>query len=205
MEGAIATATAIRIVIAVDQRKALRYLLKNMKTSEQIWQEFHQKLLNFIKVRINNSLDAEDILHDIFIKIENDLDKLKTIKNLENWVYRITRNTIIDYYRTKKEYFELPEWLESTTESFESIDISSCIEGLITKLPKIYQTAIQKAEIEGLSQKELARIENISISGAKSRIQRGRLLLKEILHDCCKIEIKADLFACGCHSKENHC
>ena len=60
---------------------------------------------------------------------------------------------------------------------------------LIQKLPQKYKTAIQISEIEGKTQQELADYENITLAGAKSRVQRGRDILKHMIFDCCELEI----------------
>ena len=69
--------------------------------TKDIWEEFHLELLGFIKTRINDSDTAEDILQEVFVKIHNNTDTLKQNFSLASWVYQITRNTIIDFYRKK--------------------------------------------------------------------------------------------------------
>ncbi len=162
-----------------------------MLTTENIWLEYHQKLSGFIKSRISDDA-ADDLLQDVFLKVHAQLDSLKTDTKVESWLYQITRNTVIDYYRANKRLEELPKWIEQP-ELDESTairqELSSCLEPMISQLPDKYREAIQLSEIEGKTQKELSKKENISLSGAKSRVQRGRALLKSLLNDCCQIEI----------------
>jgi RNA polymerase sigma-70 factor (ECF subfamily) len=66
-------------------------------------------------------------------------------------------------------------------------EFSICIVPMIDALPEKYKQAITLSEIEGISQKDLAKNLNISYSGAKSRVQRGREMLKSLLQECCKI------------------
>ncbi len=161
-----------------------------MLTTENIWIEYHQKLSSFIKGRISGDM-ADDLLQDVFLKIHSQLDSLEANTKIESWLYQITRNTVIDYYRSNKRQEELPKWIEqpdldeSTTIRQE---LSSCLEPMISQLPDKYREAIQLSEIEGKTQKEVSVKENISLSGAKSRVQRGRSLLKSMLNDCCQIE-----------------
>ena len=68
-------------------------------------------------------------------------------------------------------------------------EISGCLNLLIENLPADYREAIILSEIEGFSQKEVASKQDISVSGVKSRIQRGRGLLKNMLTDCCTFEM----------------
>jgi len=161
--------------------------------TENIWIEYHEKLLLFIKSRVSDSFIAEDILHEVFIKIHAKLDMLDEPIKLRSWLYQITRNTIIDYYRTRKIETELPDWIveptQIDTEEIIRQELSSCLAPMINNLPEKYRLAIQLSEIEGKTQKEVAKQENISLSGAKSRVQRGRTMLKTMLHDCCQLEI----------------
>jgi RNA polymerase sigma-70 factor (ECF subfamily) len=71
-------------------------------TKEHVWNDFKAELFGFIKSRIHNQELAEDLLQEVFIKIHANLKALDENANLVSWIYRITRNTIIDYYRKKK-------------------------------------------------------------------------------------------------------
>ncbi len=162
-----------------------------MLTTENIWLEYHQKLSGFIKSRISDDA-ADDLLQDVFLKVHAQLDSLKSDTKVESWLYQITRNTVIDYYRANKRLEELPKWIEQPELDESTVirqELSSCLEPMISQLPDKYREAIQLSEIEGKTQKELSKKENISLSGAKSRVQRGRALLKSLLNDCCQIEI----------------
>ena len=70
-------------------------------TIENVWNDFKGELFGFIKSRIHNQELAEDLLQEVFIKIHTNLNSLGEGANLVSWIYRITRNTIIDYYRNK--------------------------------------------------------------------------------------------------------
>ncbi len=69
---------------------------------ETIWKEYHHKLFGFIRKRVNDKFIAEDILQDVFIKILNKIDTLREDSKIQNWLYQLTRNAIIDYYRVNK-------------------------------------------------------------------------------------------------------
>ncbi len=162
-----------------------------MNESENIWHEYHTKLAAFIKKRVNED-DAEDLLQDVFVKFHSRIDTLNENTKLESWLYQITRNTIIDYYRSKRSMVELPEWLEQADADKDVVirkELSSCLEPMVNKLPDKYRQAVQLSEIENKTQNEVAEIAEITLSGAKSRVQRGRVLLKDMLNACCEIEI----------------
>ncbi|WP_027185238.1 RNA polymerase sigma factor SigZ [Desulfovibrio inopinatus] len=163
-----------------------------MNTTEEVWKKYHANLLAFIRKRVNDKVAAEDILQDIFVRVHSRIGTLENRSRLESWLYQITRNAIIDFYRSHKPLEELPVWLEQPQVGKEETnrqELSLCLAPMIQQLPKKYRHAVQLSEIEGRTQKEVAEIENISLSGAKSRVQRGRALLKDMFHDCCKVEI----------------
>ena len=178
-----------------------------MSDIENIWHEYHKKLLLFIKQRTNNDI-ADDILQEVFIKIYTQINSLKDEKKLESWLFQITRNTIIDYYRSKVITKDLPDWLEEKSTKIEAEihkELASCLEPMIKILPDKYKKAIQLSEIEGKTQKDVAKIESISLSGAKSRIQRGRKLLKDVLSQCCQIELNHNNQLISYENKDNKC
>ncbi len=162
-----------------------------MNTSfENIWKEFHGKLRQFILMRVNNADDADDILQEVFIRIYKRIGTLKEEEKLASWIFQITRNVIIDYYRSKKESKEFDDEIFSDEESDENVlsKLTTGMNEFIEHLPPIYKEAIQLTEIEGMKQRELAEKLGISITGAKSRVQRGREQLKAMLLDCCNFE-----------------
>ena len=144
-----------------------------------VWQEFNEPMKRFIKKRVANEQDAEDILQEVFIKIHNNMMYLENEDKIHGWIYRITRNTIIDFYRRKDKNYvniELPEELESYREEELSLnaEIASCLKAMVDSLPDIYKEAILLTEFQNMTQRELSERMGISISGAKSRVQRGR-------------------------------
>lgn len=165
-----------------------------MKEIERIWHEYHKKLAVFIRSKVSEDA-VDDLLQEVFMKIHSHIDSLKDGAKIESWLYQITRNVITDYHRSRRISEELPEWIEQPQSEEEDIirkELSSCLVPMINELPAKYRNAIQLSEMENKTQKEVAEHEGISLSGAKSRVQRGRVLLKVMLHDCCQFEINKD-------------
>jgi len=162
-----------------------------MIKSEVIWHEYHTKLAAFIRSKVSDDL-VDDILQDIFMKVHVRIDSLKEDEKLESWLYQIARNTITDYYRSRRTIKDIPEWMEQSQPEEDEIirgKLSLCLKPMINKLPEKYRNAIQLSEIENKRQKDVAEREDISLSASKSRVQRGRSLLKRMLNDCCQFEI----------------
>lgn len=159
--------------------------------TEAIWREFHKKLKQFIILKVRSKDDADDILQEVFIRIHNKIDTLQDNQKLESWIYQITRNVIIDYYRSKKQVIELPESLaeDDSSESEAAKRISPSVKKMINELPNIYKKALLLTEYSGMTQKQLAESLGLSLSGAKSRAQRARQQLKQMLLECCNFEL----------------
>lgn len=162
-----------------------------MHTAEQVWQEYHARLRAFIASRISHNAATDDILQEVFLKMHSGLATIKDGTKLKSWLYQITRNAIIDYFRSQKPTMDIPEWLpqpESDPGEKVALQLSECLQPMIQMLPENYRQAIVLSELQGLPQKEVARIQGLSLAGAKSRVQRGRVLLKNMLDDCCRFE-----------------
>lgn len=159
-----------------------------------IWNSFNKDLYRFILSRVKDSDAAKDILQDSFIKIQKNISSLKKEKSLKFWIYRITYNSIIDYFR-KKNYdlnefndnYELPDSPEKHDLNDKTSELAECVIPFINKLPAIYKEALTLTELKNYSQLELAEHLGISYSGAKSRVQRAKVKLKELFEDCCNI------------------
>lgn len=162
-----------------------------MNVIEKVWMEYHSRLLAFITKRVDDRSIAEDILQDVFVKIHSQMGSLKEETKLESWLYQITRNAVIDYYRTRKSSVELPEWLsQPVTDPGDQAkqELEACLRPMIDRLPENYRNALVLSELEGKTQQEVSEEQGISLSGAKSRVQRGRSLLKGMMFECCQFE-----------------
>jgi RNA polymerase sigma-70 factor (ECF subfamily) len=156
-----------------------------------IWNDFHKELKAYIAKTIHNQVDADDVVQDVFLKITLNIDKVKKAENMRQYLYGIVRNAINDYFRNrlyKNNNIEITEILLSEeTKSLNSV-IAERLKPFINGLPEKYKEALLITEFQNISQKELAERLNISYSGAKSRVQRGKDKLKEQLLACCAFE-----------------
>jgi len=160
---------------------------------ENVWHETNVPLKNFIKQRVPNEYDAEDILQDIFYKIHNNIASLQDQNKIQPWIYRITRNVIADYYRRRNRTLALtPLPDDPVNEPWSDVnanaEIAYCLKNMISYLPEKYKQAIFLTEYQNLTQKELGAKTGLSLTGAKSRVQRARGKLKEMLLGCCDLE-----------------
>lgn len=157
----------------------------------EIWTHLHDSLLSFIKRRVPSPGEAEDILQDVFVRVHTSIDGLRDTDRLRSWVYQIARNAITDYYRAKaREPAQYAEPVESTGDGVTAEqELASCIQPLLGALPDEYREAIVLTEIDGLTQKAAAQRAGLSLSGMKSRVQRGRARMRQSLLECCHVEL----------------
>lgn len=159
---------------------------------ETIWHEFDTKLRQFIFRRVSDADTTEDILQEVYIRIHAHIHTLRDDRKLQSWIYQIARHAIIDYYRSQKTAAELPEALalpEGPEENEVASELVPSVKAMINYLPEKYRQALILTEYQGVTQREMAEQLGISLSGAKSRVQRAREKLKEMLLDCCHFEL----------------
>lgn len=160
-------------------------------TLEMLWNQFHDRLYRFISSRLSNEQDTEDIIQEVFLRIHMHLETVRDMNKLESWIYQIARNSIIDYYRSRRKLVDLKSDLPVEDEYPEedlAESLAPSIREVVQSLPEPYRQALLLTEYQGLSQQEMAETLGISLSGAKSRVQRARQKVKDILLACCHFE-----------------
>ncbi len=142
----------------------------------------------FIKKRINSPEDSEDITQEVILKLSN--SDLKNVDNVKSWGYTIAKNSITDYYRKKKnnnshiEEFSIEEELD---EQDVTLELSEHIRTFIDQLPEEYRNIMTLSELDNIPQKEIAASLSMNYVTVRSKIQKGRMKLKDLLTDCCTI------------------
>jgi len=160
-------------------------------TTEDIWTAFRTRLYAYVRARSRSAQDADDILQDVFVKVHERIGTLEDEAHLTSWLYRVTHNTIVDYYRKKRPQPTLeepPAVIEAEIPVAEQ-KLAPFLLDLIDSLPDKYRKALTLTELDGLSQQEMGNRLGLSVSGAKSRVQRGRAMLRDELLDCCHVEL----------------
>ncbi len=151
-----------------------------------VWNQHKDELFSFVKSKIDNQTCAEDMLQEVALRFYSELAKGVSIENKRAWLYRVTNNLIIDYYRkTDKREEKISSFFDFEMDN----DQETCVcelSGFVIQnyLPKEYSEPLFLSDIEKVPQKLIAKQLNLSLSATKSRIQRGRIKLKELVEEC---------------------
>lgn len=160
-----------------------------MSSMTGLWEEHKARLRGYITNRVRDRHVADDILQDVYLKAHVSLHTVRSPGSISGWLTRIAANAIADHYRAHRSVAELPDDLVAPELERDLVaELATCLHPLIDDLPEIYRTALTLSEIDGITQGEVARRLGISVSGAKSRVQRGRRLLRDRILQCCEIE-----------------
>ena len=161
-------------------------------STEHIWKLLSARLRSFFQRRIDDQQLSEDLLQETFVRIHKGVQSLNDEERILSWVFRIARNVLVDHFRRIKPHEGLINELNDQTEVVEgrnrNEEIAACLPRMLDTLPEKYREAVSLFELSQVPQQEIANRLGVSLSGAKSRIQRGREKLKEALLHCCHFE-----------------
>jgi RNA polymerase sigma-70 factor, ECF subfamily len=169
------------------------------------WGSLRRELLTFVLGKVKDRPTAEDIVQEVFIKVHNKSSQLKEADKIVGWIYQITRNAVTDHFRKNAKTIQ-PVDVNWETSYHEFNDcVAVCLKVLMEELPEEYRIPLQLAEVEGLSQYEVAARLNISYSGARSRVQRARKMLKQKLEALYHIKTDSYGNVVVCEDKTDCC
>ncbi len=160
----------------------------SVPATETIWWQLSDDLRRFIRRRVADDHVAEDLLQDSFLRVHRGLGQLQDEERLAAWVYQIAVNVIHDHYRRQRRDVPLEPAAaadDPAARTDAGLPAVDWLGDMIRDLPASYREAVELAELQGLTQREVGERLGLSHSGAKSRVQRGRALLREALDRCC--------------------
>ena len=156
-----------------------------------LWIKYKSGLKYYILKKIKNEDIANDLSHEVVMKVYNSCCSGNEIKNIRSWMFQIAHNTVIDYLKKENKYTDEVTDIIDPDEINPYREVEELMKPLIKLLPDKYATPLQLADIQGLNQTEVAKKMNLSLTATKSRIQRARILLKEKIIECCNLEMNA--------------
>lgn len=154
--------------------------------NEEIYKEYHDKVFAYVRNHVNNIADAEDLCEDVFVKIYSKIDTFDSKKaSLSTWIYAMTSNTVIDFYRTNHIHSEIPEDLAEDKSLIEDEVLNGESLELLAKalksLPREQMDIIVLRYYKGLTLQEVAEQVGLSYGVTKLRHREALGRLKDIL------------------------
>lgn len=151
-----------------------------MIDKEKIYRDYHGKVFGYIRSKINSVQDAEDITADVFVKAFEKLDSFDESKaSLSTWIYTITRNTLTDYFRTRKVFAEIPETLEDDSSVENDVCNAEMLEILANALETLDERERDTIILRFYSGKTLKEITaQMGISYAYGKVLQNKALEK---------------------------
>lgn len=183
--------------------------LSTISSLSQPYQALREGMLGFLNKHVSDPTIAEDLLHEVFLKALKANENGNSPQNLAGWLYTIAKNTLIDFYRTKRPTQSLPEDLmaENVELNFSEKTLAHCLRPMIEQLPPISKKTLLEIYFNGKSMQNIADEEQAPLSTIKNRASRGRELLKKNLLACCHIEVskKGEILDFNQEMKKSDC
>jgi RNA polymerase sigma-70 factor (ECF subfamily) len=169
-----------------------------MTVAAPAWDDMAARLRPFIARRIAPP-DVDDVMQDVFIRMQRGLPALRDDERFAPWLFQVARSSIADHLRTRARHpaahAEAPteEPVAEPTDDDREVarSLAGCVTMFVAQLASPYREAVTLVELEGLTTREAADLLGLSISGMKSRVQRGRAQLRELFEACCEIALDA--------------
>lgn len=153
------------------------------------WQAHEAELRLWLRGRLGDAHDAEDLLQELFLKALRQDKKFCELTNARAWLFEVARNAVADRLRLKKEQVELPEDLPAEHEEVPAVaSLAVCLPRVLSELSEEDRDVLTRCDLEGMKQEEYARLKGLSLAGAKSRVQRARRRLREQLTSACQVQ-----------------
>ncbi len=159
-----------------------------MKCILQAWQRHERELRRWMYARVDNREDADDLVQQVFEKALLQGKRFCSVDNARAWLFRVAKNTLIDWRRTHRESIDLVDSLPAEQPEYDAVDeLSECLPRVLAELPPQDREAIVHCDLNGMPQARFARLKGLTLAGAKSRVQRARRRLRQTLERNCQV------------------
>jgi RNA polymerase sigma-70 factor (ECF subfamily) len=165
------------------------------------WQEIERRLRPFVARRLAEPSDLGDVLQEIYLRIQRSVGALRDTERFGPWVYQVARSALADHGRARARHplpahppavpDELSAPPSEEEEGSAERELARSMAVFVAALPLPYREAITLTELQGMTQKDAAELLGLSLSGMKSRVQRGRRQIQQMLQACCHIALDA--------------
>lgn len=157
------------------------------------WTVHAPELRGWLRHHTHNPALADDLLQDLFLKALRQGSRFCELQNARAWLFEVARNLLADQLRVAHHMVDLPQNLMAHTEDMDTVDsLSACLPRVLSELSPDDREAITLCDLQGMAQADFAQAKGLSLSAAKSRLQRARVKLRTQMSQACQVQINAD-------------
>ena len=172
-------------------------------TADRVFRDYAPRVYNLARRMLGNDADAEDVTQDVLLQVVRKLDTFRGEAAFPTWLHRVTVNAALAHRRKRASRHahqsgesldavledgqghphpgSVRPWSVSPDQPVLDAETHGIIERAIAKLPERYRDVYVLADVEGLSNAEIAEMLNLSVSAVKSRLHRARLMMRDAL------------------------
>ncbi|HEU4407755.1 MAG TPA: sigma-70 family RNA polymerase sigma factor [Polyangiaceae bacterium] len=155
-----------------------------------------RRLRPFVERRVPRD-DVDDVLQEVLEQVYEGVGSVEDETHYVAWLHRVARNAVADHHRRRgradaKHAAFAGEWQGPEDERrYDEETLAYFVRAFVEMVPSPYHEALTRTELEGLTMREAAEREGVTLTAMKSRVQRGRRLLRELFEACCEIALDA--------------
>jgi RNA polymerase sigma-70 factor (ECF subfamily) len=172
-------------------------------TADRVFRDFAPRVYNLARRMLGNDADAEDVTQDVLLQVVRKLDTFRGESAFPTWLHRVTVNAALAHRRKRANRQahqsgepldavlddgdghphpgSLRPWSISPDQPVLDAETHELIEQAIGKLPETYRDVYVLADVEGMPNADIAEMLGMSVAAVKSRLHRGRLLMRDAL------------------------
>jgi len=158
-------------------------------TTTEVWETYADDVKRLIMSKVKNTQITNDLVQEVFIKVHTKLAMVKDERKVKSWLLSVSRNTVLDYFRTSDKEIPLEKAATSISDENYAHSEKDCLPGIIKNLPQKYRNPLLLSDIKGLKQAEIASQLKLPLATVKSQIKRGRKLIVQGYMDCCDYKL----------------
>ena len=171
--------------------------------------DLEARLRPFVARRVSAPADVDDVVQDVFLRMQRGVGGLRDEESFGAWVYQVARSAIAEHRRARTRHPVASEPAEEATDAAlddaVECDLTPYVAQFVAMLPTPYREALTLTELQGLTHKQSAEMLGVSLSSMKSRVLRGRARLRELLDECCEFVIDARGRVIDCTPRDRRC
>ncbi len=161
-----------------------------MNCLTRAWATHSGELRSWLRQRVSSSAEADDLLQDLFVKALRQGEHFCDLRNARAWLFEVARNTLTDHLRVHRDTVEVSDDLAHSEDVVDTVDVlTDCLPRVLSELSAGDREVITLCDLQGMAQADFAKVKGLSLSAAKSRLQRARVRLKAHMSVACQVRM----------------